>query len=217
LKTGKKQFVLALVALLALVVPGRGEEIDRIVATVNARVILASELDDTVRFECFLNGCSQDSVTGEDHRATLERLVDQALLEQQMENTGFVHAGAQDVARRLEEIRRQMPGLEAEESWQAAYSKFGLTLPVLEERVARQLDLERYIDQRFRPTVFVDNASVETYYREKLVARLGSNAARPPLNEVRPQIERILTEERLNELLASWLNTLRSQSEIEMP
>ncbi|MGH9651101.1 MAG: hypothetical protein ACRD3I_11605 [Terriglobales bacterium] len=109
-----------------------------------------------------------------------------------------------------------MPGAQTEEGWQAAYLRYGLTAPVLQERVARQLDLERYIDQRFRPTVFVDASSVELYYREKLLPQLQRAGPPPPLAEVRARIERILSEERLNELLASWMKTLREQAEIEV-
>jgi hypothetical protein len=37
-----------------------------------------------------------------------------------------------------------------------------------------------------------------------------------PLVEVSPKIEELLTQRRMNELLASWLHDLRSQSDIRM-
>ena len=108
------------------------------------------------------------------------------------------------------------PGAGTEAGWKSALARYGLTSNVLAERVARQIDLERYVDQRFRPSVYVDAESIENYYRSKLVPELErSQSAVPPLAEVRGRIERVLAEERVNELLAGWLKTLRAQSRIE--
>jgi peptidyl-prolyl cis-trans isomerase SurA len=209
--------VIAFLALAAHAELAAGEVLDRVVATVNDGVILESEWDDALRFECFLNGRPLERLTPAERRATLQRLIDQLLLAQQMETPGFAQATPDEVGERIREIRKQTPGAATEAGWKAALSPYGLTLAVLAERVARQLDLERYVDQRFRPNVYVDAESIEAYYRTRLVPDLErSQSPVPPLNQVRSRIERVLAEERVNELLAAWLKTLRTQSRIEV-
>lgn len=209
--------VIAFLALAAHAQLAAGEVLDRVAATVNDGVILESEWDDALRVECFLNRCPLERLSPAERRATLERLIDQLLLAQQMETPGFAQATPDEVGERIRLIRKQTPGADTEAGWKAALSRYGLTLAVLAERVTRQLDLERYVDQRFRPSVYVDAESIENYYRTRLVPDLERNhSAVPPLNEVRSRIERVLAEERLNELLGAWLKTLRTQGRIEV-
>jgi hypothetical protein len=184
---------------------------------VNDGVILESEWDDALRYECFLNSRSPEQLAPVERRATLDRLIDQLLLSQQMDATGFTHATAEEVSERVREIRRETSGAGTEAGWKAALARYGLTAEVVAERAARQLDLERYVDQRFRASVYVDAESVQDYYRARLVPELQrKNSPVPPLQEVRGRIERILAEEKVNELLSSWLKTLRTQSRIEV-
>lgn len=210
---------MALLTLLAGAAPARaaGEVLDRVVATVNGDAILQSEWDDALRYEGFLNQRPLEQVTAAERRATLERLMDQLLLAQQMKTTGAVPATPDEVAERVREIRRETPGASVEAEWKAALARYGLTPSVLAERVARQLEIERYVDQRFSPSVFVDAESIENYYRTRLAPELQrSRSAVPPLAEVRARIERVLAEERVNELLSGWLKALRAQSRIEV-
>ncbi len=211
--------LVALAGLLFAARPGLAgrELLDRVVATVNEDAILQSEWDDALRYESFLNQRPLEKVTAAERRATLERLIDQLLVVQRMKATGGVAATPEEVAARIREIRREAPGASDEAGWKAALARYGLSSSVLAERVALQMNIERYVDQRFRPSVFVDPESIQTYYRARLVPELErSGSAVPPLAEVRARIERVLTEERVNELLNGWLKTLREQSRIEV-
>ncbi|MGH9601512.1 MAG: SurA N-terminal domain-containing protein [Terriglobales bacterium] len=194
-----------------------GEILDRVVVTVNDGVVLESEWDDALRYECFLNGRPLEQLTPTDRRATLDRLIDQLLLAQQMETTGFAHATPDEVSARIREISKDISGAATEAGWKALLARYGLTAAVLADRVARQIDLERYVDQRFRPSIYVDADSIQNYYRDRMVPELQQKRSPvPPLEEVRARIERVLAEERVNELLTAWLKTLRAQSRIEV-
>ncbi len=209
------QLALTFMVMVAPALPA-GQLLDRIVTTVNSRIIAESEWEEAARVECFLEGRPLEALTAEDRKTTLQHLIDQTLLQEQMESTGFEHASPEDVARRLQEVRARFPAAQEEASWHALLARYGLTEAILGERLALQLDLERYIDQRFRPNVFVDPASIEAYYRDQLVPQLqAKNAPVPPLAEVRDRIERLLTEQRVNELVATWLQALRAQIGIE--
>jgi hypothetical protein len=194
-----------------------GQLLERIVATVDSRIIAESEWEEAVRVERFLEGRPVDQPQAPDRKATLQRLIDQLLLLQQMESTGFEAASPEDVDDRLRSVRARFPQAQDEAAWHHLLAQYGLTEAILRQRLAIQLDLERYIDQRFRPNVFVDPPSVETYYRDQLAPQLrAQNATVPPLAEVRARIERLLTEQRVNELVTTWLQALRAQTEIQV-
>ncbi|HXE90987.1 MAG TPA: SurA N-terminal domain-containing protein [Terriglobales bacterium] len=206
-----------LVFLAAAPVMHAGQLLDRIVATVDSRIIAESEWEEAVRVECLLEGRPVEQIGAADRQATLQRLIDQALLQQQMENTGFEPATSEDVAERLRNVRERLPQGQDDAAWHALLARYGLTEDTLRQRLALQLDLERYIDQRFRSTVYVEPAAVEAYYRDQLAPQLqAKNAPVPSLAEVRERIERLLTEQRVNELVASWLKALRTQTEIQV-
>jgi peptidyl-prolyl cis-trans isomerase SurA len=213
----KKLSIPAWVAVvLFMVFPARaGDVIDRIVATVNGHIILQSDWEDAQRYEAFIAGRPIDHVTAEDRKSALDRLIDQELLREQMRASDVQHASDEEVTKRIQEIRKQYPDAEAREGWGAALARYGLTEESLRKRVAMQLDLMRLVDARLRPTVNIDSKSVESYYNQELLPQLRqSGATDVPLAEVAPKIKELLTQKKMNQLLTSWLQSLRAGSEI---
>jgi hypothetical protein len=193
-----------------------GDVLDRIVATVNGHVILQSDWDDAVRYEAFI-ACRQPSqFTGPDRKAVLDRLIDQELLREQMHASDFQRASDEDIAKRVQEVRKQYPEASSEEAWRALLNRYGLTETGLKERVALQMDLMRLVDARLRPNVNIDGKSIESYYNQELLPQLRqSGAADVPLADVSGKIKELLTEQRVNQLLIAWLQNLRSGSTIQ--
>ena len=59
---------------------------------------------------------------------------------------------------------------------------------------------------------------MEAYYREKFVPELKQSvASEVPPAEVAAKIRELLTEEKVNELMVSWLQSLRSESKVNVP
>lgn len=194
-----------------------GEVIDRIVATVNGQPILQSEWDEAIRFEAFLDSRPLEKVDATAARATLDRLIDQELLRQQLRAMGMAPVGPDEVARRLEEVRKQIAEGAGEAAWRAALRRYGLTEDEVKGRLTAQLELLRLIELRLRPSVRVDADSVEAYYRDKFLPQLRQQGGPdPPLVEVSPQIEELLAQQRLDDLLIAWLVDLRKQSDIHL-
>ncbi len=76
----------------------------------------------------------------------------------------------------------------------------------------------RLVDARLRPAVQIDSKTIEAYYREKFVPQLKPAAAgQNPPAEVAAKIRELLTEEKVNELMVSWLQSLRSESKVSIP
>jgi hypothetical protein len=193
-----------------------GEIIDRIVATVNGQPILQSDWDVAMQYEAFLDQRPLQ-LTPETARASLERLVDQELLRQQVRTFQLKPVSESELRSRMQEIRQQIAGAATDAGWQAALNRYGITEKELEERVSNQLEIMSFIDARLRPTVHVDRRSIEAYYRDKLLPQLKEKGAKEvPLVEVSPQIEEILSQQAMDSLLTELLRDLRQQSEIHI-
>ncbi len=219
--TTKTGIVAAAVALLlaALAVPAaRAEIVDRIVATVNGHIILQSDWDEALRYEALLNGQALSEINDDDRRAVLDRLIDQELLSEQMKSAYFQHASEAEAAATVADARKRYPEAATAEGWQAVLARYQLTENDLLAHVREQIDVMRLCDAHLRPAVQIDSKSIEAYYQEKFVPQLKqSGAGDVPLADVSGKIRELLTEEKVNELLVSWLQTLRSESKVSMP
>jgi len=195
----------------------RAEVIDRIVATVNGHIILQSDWDDALRYEALLNGRPVNEFTPEERRAVLDRLIDQELLGEQMKSAAFQHCTEAEAAARLAEARKQYAEASTDEGWQAVLARLQLAEKDLLAHVQTQIDLMRLVDARLRPGVQIDSKTIEAYYRDKFVPQLKqSGAGEVSLADVKGKIRELLTEEKVNELLVSWLQTLRSESKVSL-
>jgi peptidyl-prolyl cis-trans isomerase SurA len=197
---------------------GSGQVIDRIVATVNGHIILQSDWDEAMCYEVLLNGRALNQFTDDDRRAVLDRLIDQELLGEQMKSAYFEHASRSEAAARVAEARKQYPEAATDEGWRLVLTKLGLSEKDLVAHVQQQIDLMRLVDAHLRPAVQIDSKSIEAYYREKFVPRLKpSIAPEVPSADVAAKIRELLTQEKVNELLISWLQSLRSESKVSVP
>jgi peptidyl-prolyl cis-trans isomerase SurA len=214
----RKSSVLISVLSLACLLPrwGVSEVLDRIVAKVNGHIILESDWEDAVRFEAFENGRPLEPVSPAEQNAVLHRLVDQELLEEQMRSADFGRVSDEEVTKRIAEIRQQYPEAQADEGWSRLLARYGITDSELWRRLALELDLARLVDARLRPNVNIDSEAIATYYNQELLPRLRDAGAKEvPLDEASPGIKKVLTEQKLNELLVAWLENLRSGSDIQ--
>jgi hypothetical protein len=194
----------------------QAQVVDRMVAVVNKRVILESELDQTTRVEFLLQAKPIQSLTQADRSAVLERLIDRSLLDQQIVNPAMLDPAPEELAAKIKEIRDSMPGAAANDRWNAILSGYGLTQQDVEEQLTSQFRILRFIDLRFRGLVRVDKEAIAAYYQERFLPEVRKrNASEPKLSEVSNKIEQILAEQRIDELLNNWLKTLRAQAHIE--
>jgi hypothetical protein len=210
-------------AVLALVMlfgddHARAEVIDRIVATVNGHVILQSDWDEALCYEALLANRSVAQFNDGERRAILDRLIDQELLREQMNSADFSHASDGEVAARVAEARKLYPDAASQEQWQSLLARYHLTEKDLTTRIRQQIDLMRLVDARLRPTVQIDSKSIEAYYRDQFVPKLKqSGGSEVPLADVSAKIRELLTQEKVSELLVSWLHSLRSEGEVRVP
>lgn len=207
---------LQLVLMLLIISACSAQVVDRMVAVVNKRVILQSELDQTARVEFLMQGKPLAQLTEADRIATLNRLIDRSLLEQQIARTELLDPTPAELAERLAEVRQQLPGAATDEGWHKILNNYGLLQQDVEDNLRSQIRILRFVDLRFRGLVRVEPGAIEAYYRDKLIPQLrAQGATAPPLNQVSAKIESILTERSIDDMLARWLDTLRGQAHIE--
>jgi peptidyl-prolyl cis-trans isomerase SurA len=205
-----------LLLLLAASLPVRaGDVVDRIVATVNGHIILQSDWEDALRFEAFTSNRSLNQLTPEDRKASLDRLIDQELLREQMHSSESLQATAQELDQRIAEIRKQYAVAQNEQGWRALLERSRLTESGLRERISAEIAALRLVDARIRPAVNIDSKSIESYYNHELLPQLRQSGAKEvPLIDVGPKIKELLTQQKMNELLLAWLQSLRAGSNI---
>jgi peptidyl-prolyl cis-trans isomerase SurA len=210
--------MLSVSALLLAPTHAFSEVIDRIVATVNGRVILQSDWDDALCYEALITNRTLSQFNDDDRRAVLDRLIDQELLREQMKSADFLHASDAEAVARVADARKQYPQAASSEGWQALLASYHLTEKDLLARVRQQIDVMRLVDARLRPAVQIDSKSIEAYYRDQFVPKLKqSGASDVPLADVSAKIRELLTEQKVSELLVSWLQTLRSEGQVRIP
>ncbi|MHB8215421.1 MAG: SurA N-terminal domain-containing protein [Candidatus Sulfotelmatobacter sp.] len=192
--------------------------IDRIVATVNSHVILQSDWDDALCYEALLTNRNLAQFTDDDRRAVLDRLIDQELLREQMKSADFPHATDAEVATRVAEARKLYPQAASDPAWRDLLAQYHLMEKDLVAHVRQQIDVMRLVDARLRPTVEIDSKSIESYYRDQFVPKLKqAGASEVPLADVSAKIRELLTQEKVSELLVSWLQNLRSEGHVRVP
>src|SRR4051812_9824199 len=118
--------------LIALLLPvaiwlHAGELLDRIVGTVNTHVILQSDWDDEVRFEAFMSGRKPEDVIVEQRKASLNRLIDQEILREQMRMTDLKPAGADTIKKQIDDLKDQQLREHPGQSWEMILSRYQLT------------------------------------------------------------------------------------------
>lgn len=205
---------LTLIALL-MTAAWAGEVVDRIVATVNGKAILQSDWDLAAAYEAFIEGREPGNLNWEKRKAALDRLIDQELIRQQVKAVDYRPASVAEVEQRIADIRKGHPESGNEESWRTLLRQYGLTEADLREKVTGELNELRAVDSHLRPTIQIDPHTIEAYYQQKLLPELRQAGAHEvPLEQVAPKIKELLAQQKMNDLLVTWLKNLRSESNI---
>jgi hypothetical protein len=211
--------LLSLFVTATLLTAGAGAEtVERVAALVNGRALLLSDWNAAARLEGLLEQ-RPPAETPTARRATLDRLIDRELLRQEMSTAGTAPATAQEIAAQVAQIRRQQPEAEgaSDERWAAYLAAYGLDVRDLEDEAARQIEVLRVIDFRLRPMAAPDSAAVERYYNDHYLPQMKQAGSAPrSLEETAASIREILVQQKINELLANWLQVLRAQAEIRI-
>lgn len=195
--------------------------LDRVIAVVNGRAILASDLREEMALSILEPSESQPG--SETSQEALQRLISRTLIRQQIreEDARSVEPTAQEVQERIGEIRKQLPicareNCAQDDGWASFLLRHGLTERRVRAYVRGRMEILRFIEIRFRQGIQISQQDVETYYRSTLVPQYQAGQSVPPLNAVAPRIEEILLQQQVNSMFSGWLDSLRNQGEVEV-
>ncbi len=206
------RFLAVVAAVLGLYGVPRAEEIDRLLAAVNGKVITESDLNLARNLNVLVGfGKTAPAVSRQE---AIDRLINREILRQELENFPLQPEDQGRAERRLEELKQgyaEIGGINL------VLRRLGLQEPEIEAYIQLQVSMLRFIELRFRPFVNVADEEIRKYYDERLVPRFKeSGSPVPNLDEVSEQIEGVLIEDKMGQQMDEWISDIRRNSRIEI-
>lgn len=199
----------------------RAAVLDRVVADVDGQAILASDVDDEIRFSALQPGV-EPAADNTPQRA-LNRVIDRTLIDQQRAlQPGVAVVSQKDVDQEIDTMRKQISAAantdcESDAGWKAFLAQHGFTPGEIEARMHERLAILKFIDVRFGVVVQVSNADVRNYYEHELTPELKQDKAPlPELRIVAPRIREILRQRQVSNLIDEWLKSLRAEGHVQI-
>lgn len=150
----------------------------------------------------------------EDLRRTLDLLISQRLVLQEAAKLPHVHATDKEIIDAQTELINRFP---SREEFQRRLDRVGLTAEQFREIIHDRLDMQNYLDFRFRSFAVVTSKDVEDYYRDVYVPRLRQQTPGrivPPLKDVFDVLQKEITERRVESDTDDFLEQARSVAQI---
>ena len=204
---------LFLASVFFLAPPAPADIIDRIAASVGKHAIKLSDIDRDLRVTEFLNR-EPLNLNANARRAAAERLIDQALISDEITDGGYPRPPDSDVDNLLGKMRQERFG-GSDVRLRQALAAYGLTEDQLRQEFEWQLQVLRFIDQRFRSGVVVTDDDVRSYYEQHRADLARENPKNQSLEALEPKIRQALEGERINQNFAQWLDEARRQNRIQ--
>jgi hypothetical protein len=189
----------------------QGEEIDRLIAAVNGKVITEGDLDTARGVNAVLfNG---NNAQGSPQQEEINQLIDLELMRQELKNFSWTQEDENKIGARMQLLRDTY----AEKGGLTALLRHvGLQEDELVAYLRLKSSILKFVDFRFRPFITVTEAEIRNYYEGRFADQLRtSKLDLPALAQVSSKIEDILREEKINAALEKWINEIKRNSRIE--
>jgi len=199
----------------------RSAVLDRVVAVVGDQAILASDVDDEMRFAVFQP--APEPATDNTPQRALERVIDRTLIDQQrLLQPGVAEISPQQIAQSIADLRKTIPGCakydcKSDSGWNAFLAAHGFTQSEVEDHVRERLAILKFIDLRFGVAARVPNEDVQKYYDQVLTPELQRDHANvPDLSSVAPRIREILRQQQVSDMVDQWVKSLRIEANVRI-
>jgi hypothetical protein len=191
--------------------------VDKMVATVNAGVRTELITYSDLLWQLSLQpNTSLDNPTSAELNRALRLLIDQRLILQEAEKLPSIAPTPKEINDARDELARNFASVP---EFQQRLQRVGLTTEKLDEILDQRLKMEKYLNFRFRSFVVVSQTEIADYYRDVFVPRLRARSPGqivPTLEEAKGQIEKALTEAKIESDTDAFLDTARERAEIVM-
>jgi peptidyl-prolyl cis-trans isomerase SurA len=200
-----------LLTLLAL--GAHADIIDRIAVSVGNHVITAGDLDREIRVTAFLNGVKPD-FTAAARRATAGRMVEQALVRSELENSRYPTPAPSEIDPVLAQFKKDRFPNGAD--FQRSLAEYGITEQDVRDELLWQRTLLSFLDVRFRPSVQVSDKEIQDYFEKSVLP--AAQAAHPgqtvSIDDYRERIDDKLTGQREDQEMSRWLDEAKKRTDI---
>jgi hypothetical protein len=213
-----RRVILVVLALLTVAVPCRAQDVvDKMVATVNAGVKTDLITYSDLLWQLALQpGTVLDNPSSAELNRALRLLIDQRLILQEAEKLPTIVPTQKEISDARDDLSRNFASLP---EFQQRLQRVGMTSEKLDEIVEQRLKMEKYLDFRFRNFVLISQKEIADYYNAVYVPRLKARFPGrivPTLEQARAEIERTLTESKIESDTDAFLDNIRERAEIVM-
>lgn len=198
---------------------GAEVSLDRVIAIVNGDLVLESELEAEARFAAFQPLRESQPIS---QARLIERLIDRALILQQMALQTEPPVTAAEADAELATLRKSIPKCvayhcETVAGWEKFVADQGFTMEELRDHWKLRMEVLRFIEERFRMGIRIEQPEIDEYYAKTLIpAYEKEKAPPPPKATIADRIQEILLQQRVDKLLDDWLNALRAQGSVRI-
>lgn len=170
IKAGPGIFILFVMLTALLPIKSSGEVVDRVVAVVNDSIITLSELNaafavsgEAAEDEPIVLG--QGAFTSEKASEIIDALIEQKLIKQGADRIG-IEVSEEDIDMAIDDVIKQ--NRVTREAFLVMLSRSGLTLKEYRDQLRERIREIKFVSQRFRSKVFVEDADMEEYYIQNI-------------------------------------------------
>jgi hypothetical protein len=150
--------------------------------------------------------------TSVDLNRALRLLTDQRLILQEAEKLPSIAPTSEEVRNARTDLVKAFPSLP---EFQQRLQRVGLTAEKLDEILEQRVRIEKYLDFRFRNFVVITQKEIADYYKDVYAPRLRARGQIVPvLEEARVEIEKTLTEGKIESDTDAFLDNARERAEI---
>lgn len=188
------------------------EVVDRMVATINGRDLVT--YTDLLWQLALEPDTPLENPRPQDLKNALNRLVDQRLVMQEAGRLPTVAPSEKDVTDGVNALVKVFP---SQTAFQERIARVGLTNEQLREIISQRLEIENYLDFRFRSFVVISDKEKADYYRDAYVPRFRREhpgVILPTLEQAGDQIERALREAKVESDTDAFLEDARARAQI---
>ncbi len=187
--------------------PQSGRVVDRILARIEGDIILQSQVRELGAFQQLIEGRSETD------SQLLSELIEQWMVQTEASASHFPDPAKTEVDR---ELSRLTASFASPAAYSAKLRELGLSAEQVRLLLARQIYIERYLDYKFRPTVQIEAADINAYYKNELLPEMAKQNQLPPRQaDVEEQIREVLVQRGISSLTAKWLDETKSRLKIE--
>jgi hypothetical protein len=195
-------------ALAGSALPQSTRVVDRIVARIEEDIILQSQVRELGAFQVLVEGHAESD------DKLLDELIEQWVVETEATASHFPQPAKSEVDRELGRIQQTFA---SPEKYAARLAELGLSVAQARETLTRQIYVERYVDYKFRPSVRIEPADINAYYKNELLPELAKdNQPVPSQASVEEKIRELLIQRGISEQTAKWLDDTKSRLKIEI-